>query len=73
MSLRSVLLPTDALFRAIAALQVADMLSIRLRKAKAVPLHATNALGGRGCIASTHSLPRHEMGVSGQRYAPATL
>jgi hypothetical protein len=28
-------------------------------KAKAVPLHATKTLGGRGCIALIHSLPRH--------------
>jgi hypothetical protein len=26
---------------------------------KAVPLHAMEALGGRGGIAPTHSLPRH--------------
>jgi hypothetical protein len=31
------------------------------------------ALGGRGAIAPTHSRPRHYMGVSGQRYAPAAL
>jgi hypothetical protein len=31
------------------------------------------ALGGRGRIAPTHSLPRHKMGVSGQRHAPAAL
>jgi hypothetical protein len=30
-----------------------------LLKAKAVPLHAMKALGGRGGIASTHSRPRH--------------
>jgi hypothetical protein len=29
------------------------------------------ALGGRGGIAPTHSRPRHLMGVSGQRHAPA--
>jgi hypothetical protein len=28
-------------------------------KAKAVPLHATITLGGRGGIAPTHSRPRH--------------
>jgi hypothetical protein len=42
-------------------------------KGKAVPLHAMEALGGRGGIAPTHSRPRHLMGVSGQRHAPATL
>jgi hypothetical protein len=31
------------------------------------------ALGGRGGIATTHSQPRHQMGVSGQRHAPAAL
>jgi hypothetical protein len=31
------------------------------------------ALGGRGCIAPTHFLPRHSMEVSGQRHAPAAL
>jgi hypothetical protein len=31
------------------------------------------ALGGRGGIAPTHSRPRHWMGVSGHRYAPAAL
>jgi hypothetical protein len=31
------------------------------------------ALGGRGGIALTHSRPRHQMGVSGQRHAPAAL
>jgi hypothetical protein len=40
---------------------------------KAVPLHATNALRGRGRIAPTHSRPRHWMGVSGQRHAPDAL
>jgi hypothetical protein len=30
-------------------------------------------LGGRGGIALTHSRPRHKMGVSGQRHAPAAL
>jgi hypothetical protein len=28
-------------------------------KGKAVPLHAMEALGGRGVIAPTHSLPQH--------------
>jgi hypothetical protein len=31
----------------------------KLTKAKAVPLHATKALGGREGIAPTHSRPRH--------------
>jgi hypothetical protein len=31
-------------------------------KAKAVPLHATKALGGIGYIAPIHSRPRHEIG-----------
>jgi hypothetical protein len=31
----------------------------RINKSKAVPLHAMEALGGRGCIAPTHSRPRH--------------
>jgi hypothetical protein len=43
------------------------------KKSKAVPLHAMEALGGRGGIAPTHSRPRHYMGVSGQRHAPAVL
>jgi hypothetical protein len=30
-------------------------------------------LGQRGGIAPTHSRPRHYMGVSGQRHAPAAL
>jgi hypothetical protein len=34
-------------------------------RGKAVPLHAMETLGGRGGIASTHSRPRHYMGVSG--------
>jgi hypothetical protein len=42
-------------------------------KGKAIPLHALEALGGRGGIAPTHSRPRHYMGVSGQRQAPAAL
>jgi hypothetical protein len=39
-------------------------------KSKAVLLHAMEAHGGRGGIAPT---PRHQMGVSGQRHAPAAL
>jgi hypothetical protein len=31
------------------------------------------AFGGRGGIAPTHSRPRHQMRVSGQRHAPAAL
>jgi hypothetical protein len=34
----------------------------KILKAKAVPLHATKALGGRGSIVPTHSRPRHYMG-----------
>jgi hypothetical protein len=30
-----------------------------VKKCKAVPLHAMDALGGRESIAPTHSLPRH--------------
>jgi hypothetical protein len=30
-----------------------------VKKKKAVPLHAMEALGGRGDIAPTHSRPRH--------------
>jgi hypothetical protein len=37
-------------------------------KAKAVLLHAMEALGGRVSIAPTHSRPRHKMGISGQRH-----
>jgi hypothetical protein len=37
------------------------------------PLHAMKALRGRGCIAPINSRPRHYMGVSGQRHAPAAL
>jgi hypothetical protein len=43
------------------------------KKVRAVPLHAMEALGGRGCIPPTHLRPRHYMGVSGQRHAPAAL
>jgi hypothetical protein len=43
------------------------------RSSKAVPLHAIEALRGRGGIAPTHSRPRHYMGVSGQHHAPAAL
>jgi hypothetical protein len=42
-------------------------------KSKAVPLHAMEALGDRGGIALTHFRPRHYMGVSSQRHAPAAL
>jgi hypothetical protein len=31
----------------------------KVKKGKAVPLHAMEALGGRGGIAPTHSRPRH--------------
>jgi hypothetical protein len=44
-----------------------------VNKSKAVPLHAMEALGGRGGIAPTHSRLRHYMGVSGQHHAPAAL
>jgi hypothetical protein len=40
---------------------------------KDISLHATKALGWREYIAPTHSIPRHCMGVSGQRHAPAAL
>jgi hypothetical protein len=33
-----------------------------VKVSKAVPLHAMEALGGRGGIAPTHSRPRHYMG-----------
>jgi hypothetical protein len=33
--------------------------SLKLKVSKAVPLHAMEALGGRGGIAPTHSRPRH--------------
>jgi hypothetical protein len=36
-----------------------NMFFILHRKAKAVPLHATEEFGGRGGIAHTHSQPRH--------------
>jgi hypothetical protein len=38
----------------------------KAKKAKAVPLYATKALGERG-IAPTHSWPQHYMGASGKR------
>jgi hypothetical protein len=44
-----------------------------LCKGKADPLHAMEALVGRGSIAPTHFWLRHYMGVSGQRHAPAAL
>jgi hypothetical protein len=43
------------------------------KKAKDVPLHATEPPVGREDIAPTHSQHLHEMGVSGQRHAPAAL
>jgi hypothetical protein len=43
------------------------------KQSKAVPLHTTQTLGGRGSIAPTHPCPRYYMGVSGQRQAPAAL
>jgi hypothetical protein len=44
-------------------------------KGKAVPQYRPTygGAGGRGGIAPTHSRPRHWMGVSGQRHAPASL
>jgi hypothetical protein len=39
-----------------------NILCHRQAKAKAVPLHATKALGGRGGIAPTHSRRRHIRG-----------
>jgi hypothetical protein len=39
--------------------QTAVVLIIKVKKGKAVPLHAMEALGGRGGIAPTHSRPRH--------------
>jgi hypothetical protein len=39
-----------------------NILCHRQAKAKAVPLHATKALGRRGGIAPTHSRPRHTRG-----------
>jgi hypothetical protein len=41
-------------------------------KAKAIPLHATKALGWTGGISPTHSWPR-QYRVSGQCHAPAAL
>jgi hypothetical protein len=35
------------------------ILPLQVKKSKAVPLHAMEALGGRGGIAPTHSRPRH--------------
>jgi hypothetical protein len=40
---------------------------------KAVLQHTYGSAEGRGCIALTHSRPRHYMRVSGQRHAPAAL
>jgi hypothetical protein len=42
-------------------------------KPKAVSLHATKALGGRGGIAPTHSRPRHLMVMSGESHAQPVL
>jgi hypothetical protein len=36
-----------------------DAQSSQIKVSKAVPLHAMEALGGRGDIAPTHSIPRH--------------
>jgi hypothetical protein len=44
-----------------------------ISKGKAVPQHIYEGAGGRGVIAPTHSRPRQQMGVSGQRHAPAAL
>jgi hypothetical protein len=38
-------------------------------KAKAVPIHATKALGWRGGMAATHCRTRHLMAMSDQRHA----
>jgi hypothetical protein len=38
---------------------VSDVCEVHQYKAKAVPLHATMALGGRGGLSPTHSRPRH--------------
>jgi hypothetical protein len=43
------------------------------RISKAVSQHAYGGAGARGCIAPTHSRPRHWMWVSGERYAPDAL
>jgi hypothetical protein len=43
------------------------------RKAKAVPPHAMEALGGKGCTVPTHSRSRNYVGVSGQCHTPAAL
>jgi hypothetical protein len=48
-----------------------DIKCIMYVKSKADPLHAMQELGVRESIALTHSQPRHYMGVSGQRHAPA--
>jgi hypothetical protein len=36
-----------------------EVYNVKSKKSKAVPLHAMEALGGRGGIAPTHSRPRH--------------
>jgi hypothetical protein len=46
---------------------------LTLFEGKSVPQHTYGGAGGRGGIAPTHSRPRHQMGVSGQRHAPAAL
>jgi hypothetical protein len=56
-----------------ARLWVAIRLEKLSKESKAVPLHAMVALGGRGGIAPICSWPRYEIGVSGQRHAPAAL
>jgi hypothetical protein len=42
-------------------------------KSKAIPLHAMDTFGGKGGIAPTHSQPRYQMRLSGQRHAPVEL
>jgi hypothetical protein len=43
----------------IISLQLCTPKVVGKSKSKAVPLHAMEALGGRGGIAPTHSRPRH--------------
>jgi hypothetical protein len=40
-------------------LLISNLLCVLTDKSKVVPLHAMEALGGRGGIAPTHSRPRH--------------
>jgi hypothetical protein len=47
------------LINCVAATATITVNKISIAKAKAVPLHAMEALGGRGGIAPTHSQPRH--------------